>query len=205
MHALSLSSVHLLFKIAVADLPEENGGIDHYRSPYSPRHTFITLALDKLARKGAVKLSDIAQLAEYVGNSTEMIFAHYLGGSGDDSIVDLEEDEPESASIAPSQNNTQPPTGTSTQLNFAHQVIEQLTQQHQFLQQQLSQLTQQNQFLQQQLTQLLALQKAPQQTSRSSQSSEQCEPTVPLDSELDQLALLLAMNNQIESESSSSS
>ncbi|MBD3886612.1 hypothetical protein IFO70_33625 [Phormidium tenue FACHB-886] len=182
----------------LAELPEADGGIDHYRPPYAPRHTFITRALDKLARKREVKLSDVAQLADYLGTSTKMIFEHYLGKSGDDSIVDIEEDEPESASIAPSQNDTQLPIATSTQPNSDRQVIEQLTQQ-------LSQLAQQNQFLQQQLTQLLSLQTSPQQVSPPSQSSEQCESTVPLESDVDHLALLLAVNNQLESKSASPS
>jgi integrase len=65
----------------LAELPEEDGGIDHYRSPYSTRHTFITRALNKLARKREVKLSDVAQLADYLGTSTNMIFEHYLGKS----------------------------------------------------------------------------------------------------------------------------
>jgi hypothetical protein len=109
------------------------------------------------------------------------------------------EDEPESAaSIAPSQNNTQPPIATSTQFNSDRQLIKQLTQQ-------LSQLAQQNQLLQQQLTQLLSLQSSPQQVSPSSQSSKQCESTVSLESDLDHLALLLAVNNQLESKSASPS
>ncbi|WP_068818835.1 tyrosine recombinase XerC [Phormidesmis priestleyi] len=182
----------------LAGLPEEDGGIDHYRTPYSPRHTFITLALDKLARKREVKLSDVAQLADYLGTSPDMIFKHYLGKSGDDSIVDIEEDETASTSIAPLQNNTQPPTETVTQLNFAHQLIEQLTQQ-------LNQITQQNQFLQQQLAQLLSLQAAPQPINCSPRSFEQHESTVPSESDLDQLALLLAVNNQIEGESAPTS
>jgi len=177
----------------LAELPEEEGGIDHYRTPYSTRHTFITLALDKLARKREVKLSDVAQLAEYVGNSVETIFKHYLGKSGDISIVDIEEDKADSA-LTVSQNGTQPPTETSTQLTLAYQLIEQLTQQ-------INQLTQQNQLLQQQLAQLLSLQASLQQASSPPQPTEQGESIMPSDSDLAQLALLLGVNDQIEGKS----
>jgi integrase len=42
-----------------------------YRKPYVTRHTFITLCLDK-----GIDAKDIAQ---WVGNSPEIIYKHYAG------------------------------------------------------------------------------------------------------------------------------
>lgn len=51
-----------------------------YRKPYQTRHTFITLALEKLS------VQDVAAL---VGNSPEIIYRHYAGVSRDLSLPDL--------------------------------------------------------------------------------------------------------------------
>lgn len=47
------------------------GKVDRYRSPYSTRHTFITLALEA----GLT----VSQVANLVGNSPEVILNHYAG------------------------------------------------------------------------------------------------------------------------------
>ena len=51
----------------------EKGIISHYRSQYHTRHTFITLALEK----GYTA----QQIAEWVGNTPEMIFRHYAASN----------------------------------------------------------------------------------------------------------------------------
>jgi hypothetical protein len=75
----------------LASKTEAEGGIDHYRCPYSTRHTFITLALEK---NKSISHSDISQLAKYVGNSPPMIYGHYLGRSGNEELVNLDFDSP---------------------------------------------------------------------------------------------------------------
>ena len=78
----------------LASKTEAEGGIDHYRCPYSTRHTFITLALESMAKKKIISPGDISQLAKYVGNSYPMIHEHYLGRSGNEELVNLDFDSP---------------------------------------------------------------------------------------------------------------
>jgi integrase len=78
----------------LASKTEAEGGIDHYRCPYSTRHTFITLALESMAKKKNLSPGDISQLAKYVGNSLAMIYEHYLGRSGNEELVNLDFDSP---------------------------------------------------------------------------------------------------------------
>lgn len=49
----------------------QEGKVERYRSPYSTRHTFITLALEA----GLT----VPQVANLVGNSPEVILKHYAG------------------------------------------------------------------------------------------------------------------------------
>jgi len=91
----------------LASKPEEEGGIDHYRCPYSTRHTFITLCLKKMAEENLAGASDVCQFSEYVGNSATMIYEHYLGRSGKVEIVTVNSDSPPpetSADNRPSYN-----------------------------------------------------------------------------------------------------
>jgi hypothetical protein len=74
----------------LASKTEEEGGIDHYRCPYSTRHTFITLSLEKRL----LGPSDVSQLSKYVGNSAAMIYKHYLGRSGNEELVNIDIDSP---------------------------------------------------------------------------------------------------------------
>ncbi len=78
----------------LASKTEEEGGIDHYRCPYSTRHTFITLSLETMAEKKFLGPSEISQLAKYVGNSAAMIYKHYLGRSGNEELVNIDIDSP---------------------------------------------------------------------------------------------------------------
>lgn len=78
----------------LASKTEEEGGIDHYRCPYSTRHTFITLSLETMAEKRLLGPSDVSQLSKYVGNSAAMIYKHYLGRSGNEELVNIDIDSP---------------------------------------------------------------------------------------------------------------
>ncbi len=114
----------------LASKTEAEGGIDHYRCPYSTRHTFITLALESMAKKKAVSPSDISQLARYVGNSLAMIYEHYLGRSGNEELVNLDFDSPSPQAPEdgkPSQDEL------LAQLAAANQRIDQLTSRRQTL------------------------------------------------------------------------
>lgn len=71
----------------LAALGEENGGIDHYRPQYNTRHTFISLAIEGMIKLNESTMQDIATLADYVGNSADVILEHYLGRSGKRKIV----------------------------------------------------------------------------------------------------------------------
>ncbi|WP_088890001.1 site-specific integrase [Leptolyngbya ohadii] len=77
----------------LADLPEEEGGISHYRPPYSTRHTYITEVLELALQRDDISAAKffeiIANLAKYVNNSPKMILDHYLGRSRDVSILNI--------------------------------------------------------------------------------------------------------------------
>jgi integrase len=108
----------------LASKTEAEGGIDHYRCPYSTRHTFITLALETMDLNKLSSSSDISQLAKYVGNSPPMIYKHYLGRSGNEELVNLDFDSPSPQAPEdgnPSQNEL------LAQLAAANQRIDQLT------------------------------------------------------------------------------
>jgi integrase len=77
----------------LASKTQAQGGIDHYRCPYSTRHTFITLALETMAAKKLLTPSDVSQLAKYVGNSSTMIYEHYLGRSSNEQLVNIDIDD----------------------------------------------------------------------------------------------------------------
>jgi integrase len=110
---------------------EAEGGIDHYRSPYSTRHTFITLALETMAAKRLLTPSDVSQLAKYVGNSPTMIYEHYLGRSGNEQLVNIDIDgtgsPPPQTSVDGSPNNNE----LGRQLAVANQAIAEQTEQQQ--------------------------------------------------------------------------
>jgi integrase len=78
----------------LASKTEEEGGIDHYRCPYSTRHTFITLSLETKAEKRRLGPSDVSQIAKYVGNSAATIYKHYLGRSGNEELVNIDINSP---------------------------------------------------------------------------------------------------------------
>jgi integrase len=78
----------------LASKTEEEGGIDHYRCPYSTRHTFITLSLETKAEKRQLGPSEVSQIAKYVGNSAATIYKHYLGRSGNEELVNIDIDSP---------------------------------------------------------------------------------------------------------------
>ena len=71
----------------LAALDEGNGGIDHYRPQYNTRHTFISLAIEGLVELNESTMRDVVTLAQYVGNSADVILEHYLGRSGKRRIV----------------------------------------------------------------------------------------------------------------------
>ncbi|BAU12902.1 hypothetical protein LEP3755_34350 [Leptolyngbya sp. NIES-3755] len=60
---------------------EKDGLIDQYRSLYSTRHTFITLALYENV--------PIHQVAKWVGNSPEILLKHYAGQLPDTQVPEL--------------------------------------------------------------------------------------------------------------------
>jgi integrase len=74
----------------LASKTEAEGGIDHYRCPYSTRHTFITFSLETMGKQKLVTPSNVSQLAKYVGNSPAMIYEHYLGASGNEQLVNID-------------------------------------------------------------------------------------------------------------------
>ncbi len=103
---------------------EAEGGIAHYRHPYSTRHTFITLALESMAKKKIISPSDISQLAKYMGNSPAMIYEHYLGRSGNEELVNLDFD---SSSPQAPEDGKPNQDELLAQLAAANQRIDELT------------------------------------------------------------------------------
>ena len=77
----------------LADLSEEEGGISHYRPPYSARHTYITEVLELALQVddiSAAKFFEIlTNLAKYVNNSPDIILKNYLGRTRDASILNI--------------------------------------------------------------------------------------------------------------------
>ena len=113
----------------LASKTEEEGGIDHYRCPYSTRHTFITLSLETMAEKRLLTPSDVSQLAKYVGNSAATIYKHYLGRSGNEELVNIDINSPPqtSADGQPSYDELR------AQLAAANQRLAQLSESQQTL------------------------------------------------------------------------
>lgn len=71
----------------LASLPEDQGGIDHYRPLYNTRHTFITFVLGRMVQLNEFTMKDVVQLSEYTGHDPEVLFEHYLGRSGNRKLV----------------------------------------------------------------------------------------------------------------------
>lgn len=74
----------------------EQASVHHYRPPYNTRHTFISLAVDKIFkdRNSTEQFGrKLATLARRVGNSASMILEHYLGLSDDEGMLNVEFDE----------------------------------------------------------------------------------------------------------------
>lgn len=72
------------------------GLVHHYRPPYNTRHTFISLAVDKIFKdKNSIEqfARKLATLAKRVGNSASMILEHYLGLSDNEGMLDVDFDE----------------------------------------------------------------------------------------------------------------
>lgn len=85
----------------LADLSEEEGGISHYRPPYSARHTYITEVLELALQVDGISAAKffeiLANLARYVNNSPDTILKNYLGRSRDASILNISKERREEA------------------------------------------------------------------------------------------------------------
>ncbi|HEY9631591.1 MAG TPA: tyrosine-type recombinase/integrase [Coleofasciculaceae cyanobacterium] len=71
----------------LAQIPLEEGGISHYRPPNSTRHTYITETSAEMDRNGELTASNMALLADSVGNGVPTIYKFYLGRSQNREIL----------------------------------------------------------------------------------------------------------------------
>jgi integrase len=105
----------------LAALGEANGGIDYYRPQYNTRHTFISLAIEGLIELNESTMRDVVTLAQYVGNSADVILEHYLGRSGKRKIVVISRSQKESEAPNSDGKDSQPQSLPSQQMSELEQ------------------------------------------------------------------------------------